>query len=327
MQPDFSAVLLTQSENGRVTADVKRIPSEDLPKGDVLVSIAYSDLNYKDGLALTGKNKVVRKYPMIPGIDFAGTVEESQSPNWYPGDEVILTGWGVGERHWGGYSELARVSSQWLVPLPGGMTHRDAMAYGTAGLTAMLSVMALEQRRIAKELPVVVTGASGGVGSVAVALLAANGYEVYASTGRQEESDFLKALGAAEVIGRFDAPTRPLESERWAGAVDTVGGDTLAALLAGTTYGGTVAACGLAGGITLPTSVFPFILRGVGLQGIDSVMCPIETRKEAWKRLHDEMPQTVLERLTSEISLTEVLTVGPSILDGTVRGRTVIRVK
>jgi acrylyl-CoA reductase (NADPH) len=310
---------------------LKDVPRDALPDGDVTVAVTYSSLNYKDGLAVTGQGRIVRSYPMVPGIDLAGTVLASESPDYKPGDEVVLTGWGVGERHWGGYAEMARVKSAWLVPLPRELTARQAMALGTAGFTAMLSVMALEEHGVGPHgRPVIVTGAAGGVGSVAVALLAQRGYTVAASTGRSELHDYLKGLGASEIIERaaLAAPsTRPLESERWGGGVDTVGSTTLAAVLRTTAYGGSVAACGLAGGNDLPTTVLPFILRAVNLLGIDSVLCPPDRRRTAWERLARDVPSDTLNRITQVAPLADVPRLAGEILQGRVRGRVIIDVR
>src|SRR5581483_7180949 len=276
MPTDTFKALVVDQRDGQISAAIQELGLEALPAGDVLVDVAYSSLNYKDGLAITGRGKIIRQFPMAPGIDFAGTVAESQHPAYQPGDQVVLTGWGVGERHWGGMSQKARVKGDWLVPLPEGLTLEQSMAIGTAGFTAMLCVMALEAQGIVPGRELAVTGAAGGVGSVAVALLARQGHAVVASTGRAAERDYLAALGAREVIGRLPAEGKPLESERWGGAIDTVGGATLAAVLRALAYGGSVAACGNAGGVELNTTVFPFILRGVSLLGIESVMCPAE---------------------------------------------------
>jgi acrylyl-CoA reductase (NADPH) len=286
-------------------------------------------VNYKDGLAVTGKAPVVRRFPMIAGIDLAGTVEQSSHPQWKPGDKVICDGWGMGETHLGAYAEKARVKGDWLVRLPEGMSARDAMAIGTAGYTAMLSVLALERHGLTpKHGPVVVTGAAGGVGSVAIAVLSRLGYSVIASTGRMSEAPYLKALGAAEVIDRneLSGPAKPLARERWAGGIDSVGSTTLANLLSMTKYGGAIAACGLAAGMDLPTSVAPFILRGVCLLGIDSVMCPIEQRKTAWSRLASDLDRAKLAEITHEIGLDGVIDAGARILAGQVRGRIVVKI-
>ncbi len=302
---------------------------KDLMDGDVTVRVEYSTVNYKDGLAITGKAPVVRRFPMIAGVDLAGTVESSSHPNWKPGDKVILNGWGIGETHLGAYSDKARVKGDWLVRLPASMTTHDAMAIGTAGYTAMLSIMALERAGLEPSRgPMIVTGAAGGVGSVAIALFAKLGYSVIASTGRPEDADYLKGLGATEVIERKEltAPPRPLGKERWAGGVDVVGSTTLANVLSMTRYGGAVAACGLAGGMDLPTTVAPFILRGVSLLGIDSVMCPLPLRQEAWRRLETDLDPAMIEAMTSEIGLADVIAAGQSIVEGRVRGRIVVKI-
>jgi acrylyl-CoA reductase (NADPH) len=293
------------------------------------VRVEWSTLNYKDGLALTGRAPVVRRFPMIAGIDFAGTVEQSSHPQWKAGDNVVCTGWGMGETHLGAYAEKARVKGDWLVALPQGLSARDAMAIGTAGFTAMLAVLALEKQGISpKSGPVVVTGAAGGVGSVATAVLSKLGYHVIASTGRAAEARYLKELGAAEVIDRneLSVPAKPLAKERWAGGIDSVGSITLANLLSMTKYGGAVAACGLAAGMDLPTSVAPFILRGVCLLGIDSVMCPLEPRKAAWQRLASDLDRSKLTEITKEIPLDQVIGWGPKILAGETRGRVVVKI-
>ena len=322
--------LVVDQHDGAVEAAVRELSDDALPEGEVVVRVAYSSLNYKDGLAVLGRNKIVRHYPMVPGVDLAGTVEQSASPAYRPGDPVVLTGWGVGERHWGGYAQKARVRADWLVPLPEGLTARQAMAIGTAGFTAMMCVMALEDHRVTPGgRPVVVTGAAGGVGSTAVSLLASRGYSVAASTGRAELHDYLRSLGASQVVGREDisGPTdRPLLSERWAGAVDTVGGETLAGLLRSMAYGSSVAACGLAGGSALSTTVMPFILRGVNLLGIDSVMCPRERRLQVWDRLVRELRPDRLDEMTQMIPLGEVEAWAHQILQGRVRGRVVVDV-
>ena len=283
----FKAIRIDKADKG-TTATLTQFDEAELMDGDVTVKVEWSTLNYKDGLALTGKAPVVRRFPMIAGIDFAGTVEQSSHPQWKPGDAVICTGWGMGETHLGAYAEKARVKGDWLVGLPPGLSARDAMAIGTAGFTAMLAVLALEKHGLTPASgPVVVTGAAGGVGSVATAVLAKLGYHVIASTGRLAEADYLKSLGAAEIIDRneLSGPAKPLAKERWAGGIDSVGSNTLANLLSMTRYGGAIAACGLAAGMDLPSSVAPFILRGVCLLGIDSVMCPLPARKAAWSRL------------------------------------------
>lgn len=323
----FKALVLRQADKQTV-ARLETLSTADLPDGDVLVAVEYSGLNYKDGLAVTGKGKIVRRFPLVPGIDLAGTVLESASPDYKPGDKVVLTGWGVGERYWGGYSQRQRVRSDWLVPLPSGLDTRQAMAIGTAGFTAMLCVLALEQAGVspAADKPVLVTGASGGVGSVAVALLAHLGYQVTAVTGRPENQDYLRTLGASGFVGREEmaAPARPLETQRWVGAVDTVGGKILARVLAEIDYGGSVAACGLAGGTELPTTVMPFILRGVALLGVDSVMCPLPRRRQSWARLAQDLPVERLEHITQPATLEQVPRLAEEILAGKVRGRVVI---
>jgi acrylyl-CoA reductase (NADPH) len=324
----FKAIVIEKAD-GATRATLADFDEANLMDGDVTVRVEYSTLNYKDGLAITGKAPVVRRFPMIAGIDFAGTVEASSSPAWKAGDKVVLNGWGCGETHLGAYGAKARVKGDWLVRLPEGMRAREAMAIGTAGYTAMLAVMALERHGLAPEQgPIAVTGAAGGVGSVAVALLSKRGFTVHAVTGRAQEADYLKGLGAAEVIDRkeLSGPAKPLAKERWAGAVDAVGSTTLANLLSMTRYGGAVAACGLAGGMDLPTSVAPFILRGVCLYGIDSVMCPLPRRKEAWTKLASELDRQKLAAMTREIGLSEVIGVAPEILAGQVRGRIVVKV-
>ena len=325
----FKAVVVEKSDAGQ-TVRLKDFDERDLTDGDVTVAVEYSTLNYKDGLALTGKSPVVRRFPMIAGIDFAGTVESSSHPSWKPGDKVILNGWGLGETHLGAYAEKARVKGDWLVRLPASMSARDAMAVGTAGYTAMLCVMALERGGIVPARGgILVTGAAGGVGSVAVALLGKLGFHVIASTGRPSEADYLKGLGAAEVIERTELTGTPraLGKERWAGAVDAVGSTTLANVLSMTRYGGVVAACGLAGGMDLPTTVAPFILRGVSLIGIDSVMCPLPLRQEAWRRLETDLDRGKIASMISEIGLNDVIGAGPRILEGGVRGRIVVKVR
>jgi acrylyl-CoA reductase (NADPH) len=324
----FKAIVIEKADGG-TKATLSDFDEANLMDGDITVRVDCSTLNYKDGLALTGKAPVVRRFPMIAGIDFAGTVEASSNPAWKPGDQVILNGWGLGETHLGAYAEKARVKGDWLVRLPASMSAREAMAIGTAGYTAMLCVMALERHGLRPELgPIAVTGAAGGVGSVAVAILAKRGFTVHAVTGRAQESDYLKSLGAAELVDRTELadPPKPLAKERWAGAVDVVGSATLANLLSMTRYGGAVAACGLAGGMDLPASVAPFILRGVCLYGIDSVMCPMERRREAWKRLETDLDRQKLAAMTREVGLSEVLTMAPKILAGQVRGRIVVKI-
>ncbi len=324
----FKAIRIDKTDKGTV-ATPTQFDEAELMEGDVTVRVEWSTVNYKDGLAVTGKAPVVRRFPMIAGIDLAGTVEQSSHPQWKPGDKVICDGWGLGETHLGAYAEKARVKGDWLVRLPEGMSPRDAMAIGTAGYAAMLSVLALERQGLTpKHGPVVVTGAAGGVGSVAIAVLSKLGYSVIASTGRMSEAPYLKALGAAEVIDRneLSGPAKPLARERWAGGIDSVGSTTLANLLSMTKYGGAIAACGLAAGMDLPTSVAPFILRGVCLLGIDSVMCPIEQRKTAWSRLAGDLDRTKLAEITHEIGLDGVIDAGARILAGQVRGRIVVKI-
>ena len=324
----FKAVVIEKTDGG-TRAALTDFEEADLMDGDVTVRVEYSTLNYKDGLALTGKAPVVRRFPMIAGIDFAGTVESSSHPAWKPGDKVVLNGWGCGETHLGGYAEKARVKGDWLVPLPNTMSAREAMAIGTAGFTAMLAVMALERHGLRPASgPVAVTGAAGGVGSVAIAILSKLGFAVHAVTGRSHEADFLKGLGADEIVDRKElaGPAKPLARERWAGAVDAVGSTTLANLLSMTRYGGAVAACGLAGGMDLPASVAPFILRGVCLYGIDSVMCPLDRRREAWKRLESDLDRQKLAMITREIGFSDVFGVAPDLLAGKVRGRIVVKI-
>ncbi len=324
----FKAIRIDKAEKG-TTAALTQFDEAELMEGDVTVAIEWSALNYKDGLAVTGKAPVVRRFPMIAGIDLAGTVEQSTHPQWKAGDKVICTGWGMGETHLGAYAAKARVKGDWLVGLPATMSTRDAMAIGTAGFTAMLAVLALEGHGLApKDGPIVVTGAAGGVGSVAVAVLSRLGYHVIASTGRIAEAGYLKSLGAAEVIDRSElsGPAKPLARERWAGGIDSVGSTTLANLLSMTKYRGAIAACGLAAGMDLPGSVAPFILRGVCLLGIDSVMCPIELRKTAWNRLAGDLDRGKLTEITHEIVLDEVIEAGARILAGEVRGRIVVKI-
>jgi acrylyl-CoA reductase (NADPH) len=324
----FKAIVVDKAEGGQ-TVKLTDFDDKDLMDGDVTVRIEYSTVNYKDGLAVTGKAPVVRRFPMIAGVDFAGTVEASTHSAWKPGDKVILNGWGLGETHLGAYAQKARVKGDWLVRLPASMSMRDAMAIGTAGYTAMLSVMALERAGITPERgPVIVTGAAGGVGSVAVAVLAKLGYAVVASTGRTAEAAYLKGLGASEVIDRkeLSGPARPLAKERWAGGIDAVGSTTLANVLSMTRYGGAVAACGLAGGMDLPGSVAPFILRGVCLLGIDSVMCPLALRQEAWRRLEGDLSRDKIASMTTEIGLADVIEAGRRIVEGQVRGRIVVKI-
>jgi acrylyl-CoA reductase (NADPH) len=324
----FKAIRIDKAEKG-TTAALVQFDEADLMEGDVTVRVEWSTLNYKDGLAVTGKAPVVRRFPMIAGIDFAGTVEQSSHPRWKAGDRVICNGWGLGETHLGAYAEKARVKGDWLVALPDGISARDAMAIGTAGYTAMLAVLALEHHGLApSQGPVVVTGAAGGVGSVAISILSKLGYHVIASTGRVSEAGYLRDLGAAEVIDRneLSGAAKPLAKERWAGGVDSVGSTTLANLLSMTSYRGAIAACGLAAGMDLPTSVAPFILRGVCLLGIDSVMCPIGLREIAWKRLGTDLEAGKLSEITHEIGLNGVIEAGARILAGQVRGRIVVKI-
>ena len=324
----FKAYVIEKAEKGP-TGALTEFDEANLMDGDVTIRVEYSTVNYKDGLAVTGAAPVVRRFPMIAGIDLAGTVESSDNPNWKAGDKVILNGWGLGETHLGAYSEKARVKGDWLVGLPAGMSARDAMAIGTAGYTAMLAVMALERHGLKPDSgPIVVTGAAGGVGSVAVAILARLGFTVIASTGRPQEADYLKGLGASEILDRneLSAPAKPIAKERWAGGIDSVGSTTLANLLSMTRYGGAIAACGLAGGMDLPGSVAPFILRGVCLYGIDSVMCPLPKRNEAWKRLEKDLDRQKLAAMTTEIGLSELPDAAAKILKGQVRGRIVVKI-
>jgi acrylyl-CoA reductase (NADPH) len=324
----FKAMVIEKTDSG-TRAALADFDEANLMDGDVTVAVDYSTLNYKDGLAITGKAPVVRRFPMIAGVDFAGTVTSSSHPAWQPGDKVICNGWGLGETHLGAYAQTARVKGDWLVRLPATISAREAMAIGTAGYTAMLSVMALERHGLTPaDGPVAVTGAVGGVGSVAVALLAKRGFSVSAVTGRAQEADYLKSLGASEIVERaaLTGPVKMLAKERWAGGIDSVGSTTLANLLSMTRYGGAVAACGLAGGMDLPSSVAPFILRGVCLYGIDSVMCPLPKRQEAWKRLETELDRQKLAEMTREIALTEVPEQAAAILAGQVRGRIVVKI-
>jgi acrylyl-CoA reductase (NADPH) len=324
----FRALVLHEA-GGKVGSRIEAVDEERLPEGEVTVAVEYSTLNYKDGMILQGQGRLVRAYPHVPGIDFAGTVETSQSPAFKPGDKVVLTGWRVGEMQWGGYAEKARVKAEQLVPLPPGLTTRQAMAIGTAGFTAMLAVIALEKHGLGLGSEVLVTGATGGVGSTAIALLSSLGHKVVASTGRTALRSYLEGLGAMEVIDRtvFAAPpSRPLDRERWDGAIDAVGSATLATILTQLKYRASVAACGLAGGNDLPTTVIPFLLRGVNLLGIDSVMCPREPRIEAWRRVTQDLPLDRLDRMIEEIPLSQVAELAPRILGGQLRGRTVIDV-
>ncbi|WJV67209.1 MDR family oxidoreductase [Pectobacteriaceae bacterium CE70] len=321
--------LVLEQQNGLFLSNIQDVSQEQLPDGNVTVDVEWSGINYKDALAITGKGKIIRQFPMVPGIDFAGTVRQSETPDIIVGQSVILTGWGVGENHWGGMAEQARVKGEWLVTLPEGLTSRQAMIIGTAGLTAMLCVMALEDGGITPECgEVVVTGASGGVGSTAVALLTALGYRVTAISGRAGNTDYLHRLGAKQVLDRneFTGDTRPLEKQRWAGAIDTVGNKVLATLLAQMDYNATIAACGLAGGIALPTTVMPFILRNVRLQGVDSVMAPLPRRQQAWQRLATLLPASFYEQVTQEITLEQVSETASALLENRVTGRIVVRI-
>ncbi len=326
----FRALVVEKDESGNTHAAVQELDDSRLPDGDVTVSVEYSTVNYKDGLCIGPGGGLVRTYPHVPGIDFAGTVESSDDPRYAPGDKVVLTGWRVGEAYWGGYATKARVKADWLVPLPEGLSTRDAMAVGTAGLTAMLAVMALEAHGLKPgQGPVLVTGAAGGVGSVATALLASNGYEVAAVTGRPETEDYLRDLGASTIVPRAElAETvkKPLESETWAGCVDAVGGAMLARVLGQMKYGGSVAAVGLAGGAALPATVVPFLLRAVNILGIDSVMRPYEQRVEAWSRIANELPMDKLRAMIRPARLDDLPDLGAEILKGQVRGRVVVDV-
>ena len=325
----FKALVLKEA-GGKVSAAIQELDDSRLPAGDVTVAVEHSTLNYKDGLVLGGLGRLVRTYPHVPGVDFAGTVAASDNPAWKQGDKVILTGWRVGEAHWGGYAQKARVKGVWLVKLPAGITTKQAMAIGTAGFTSMLAVMALEAHGVAPGAgDVLVTGAAGGVGSVATAILAKLGHRVVASTGRAETHGYLRDLGAAEIIDRATIATpsgKPLDSERWAGCVDAVGGSTLAAILPQIRYRGSVAACGLAGGTKLETTVIPFLLRGVNLLGIDSVMCPKEVRQDAWRRLASDLPLGKLDAMIRMATLAELPALGPQIIAGKIQGRVVVDV-
>ena len=327
---NFTALLLEEN-NGKVSSEIKKLAIQDLPEGDVLVRVEYSDVNYKDGMVVKGVGGLVRDYPHIPGIDFAGIVEQSTHSRYKAGDKVVLTGWRVGESHWGGYSQMARVNGDWLVPLPENLTTKQAMAIGTAGLTSMLCIMALENHGINPESgPILVTGAAGGVGSVAVAILAQLGYSVSASTGREELHEYLTSLGASSIISRdalSEPAKRPLEKENWGGAIDTVGSTTLARLLTQINYGGSVAACGLAGGPKLETTVIPFLLRSINLLGIDSVMQPFENRVLAWDRVAKDLPINKLDTMVEVINLSGIRAIAPKILSGQVRGRLVVDLK
>jgi acrylyl-CoA reductase (NADPH) len=322
----FKAVLIERDDRP-YRATLVSLEPDRLPVGDVTVRVEYSTLNYKDALAITGRGPVVRQFPMVPGVDFAGTVTESANSACRVGDRVLLNGWGVGEHHWGGLAQLARVKGEWLIPLPAAFTQRQSMAIGTAGYTAMLCVMALERHGVAPDSgEILVTGAAGGVGSVAVAVLAKLGFRVVAVTGRPAEADFLKRLGAVEILDRaqFSSAGKPLAKERWAGAIDVVGSHTLANVCASTRYRGVVAACGLAGGMDFPATVAPFILRGVTLAGVDSVMCPRADRLEAWSRLTQDLDVDKLEMLTEDIGLSQVIDSATALMEGRIRGRVVV---
>ena len=328
MAERFRAVLISRDEDKKQSVEMTELGLDDLMEGDVVVAVEASTVNYKDGLAITGASPVVRRWPMIPGVDLAGRVLTSDHPDWKPGDKVILNGWGCGETHYGAYAERARLKGDWLVPLPDVFTAEQAMGIGTAGYTAMLSVLALEEAGMTPDKgPAIVTGASGGVGSFAVALLAAKGWHVIAATGRTSESDYLKGLGAAEIMDRAELSEKgkPLAKERWAAGIDSVGSHTLANVLSGTSYGGAIAACGLAQGPDLPTTVMPFILRGVSLLGIDSVMAPRERRLEAWQRLASDLDPKVIETIAMTVPFDEVIENARRILDGSIRGRVVVK--
>ena len=323
----FKALLLTQPAPRETHAECVELDEAQLPEGNVRVAVSHSTLNYKDGLAITGRSPIVRQFPMVPGIDFAGEVLESSDARYQPGDAVLLNGWGVGESHWGGLAQQARVKGDWLLHRPAGISAHDAMAIGTAGYTAMLCVLALQERGVTPASgPVLVTGANGGVGTIAIALLARLGFEVHASTGRPQEAAHLQALGASQIVerGSLSEPGKPMQKERWAAAVDSVGSHTLANVCASLRYGGCVAACGLAQGLDLPASVAPFILRGVALLGIDSVYAPVARREEAWRRLDAELPREVLASNTETIGLGEAAAVASRLLAGQVRGRVVV---
>jgi len=325
----FKAILLEESD-GKVSAKLTDLEESQLPEGDVTVAVEYSTLNYKDGLVLNGLGRLVRTYPHVPGVDFAGSVLESSHTDYKKGDKVVLTGWRVGEAHWGGYAQKARVKGDWLVPLPEGLTARQAMAVGTAGFTAMLAVMALEEHGVTPDSgEVLVTGAAGGVGSVSVAILSKLGYAIAASTGRAETHDYLRSLGATTLVDRAEIAEpsgRPLDKERWAGCIDSVGGSTLACVLPQIAYGGSVAAVGLAGGNKLDTTVIPFLLRGVNLLGIDSVACPLKRRLAAWERIVADLPVEKLDSLSREVALEALPDLAASILKGGIQGRTVVNV-
>ncbi len=330
MADKFKAIQVSRDEEKKQSVNVVELTNDDLMEGDVTVAVEATTVNYKDGLAITGKSPVIRHWPMVPGIDLVGTVLESASSEFSAGDKVLLNGFGVGEVHWGGYAERARLKSDWLIALPSGIEPKQAMGVGTAGYTAMLCVMALERYGITPASgPIVVTGANGGVGSVAISILSKLGFHVIASTGRVDESDFLKELGASEIIDRAELSQagRPLGKERWAGGVDAVGSHTLANLLAQTNYGGAIAACGLAQGFDLPATVMPFILRGVALLGVDSVMASKELRKQAWSRIATDLDMSKLQALTTEIGFNDIIQTATDIVDGKVRGRVIVDMK
>lgn len=327
MSETFKAILVSRDEDKKQSVSVAELGKDDLMEGDVTLRVEATTVNYKDGLAITGRSPVVRHWPMVPGIDMAGTVVDSGSADFSKGDKVLLNGWGVGETHWGAYAGLARVNADWLIPLPDGLSPQQAMGVGTAGYTAMLCVMALERHGLTPaDGPAVVTGANGGVGSVAVSVLSKLGWEVIAATGRTQEADFLKGLGASEIIDRAELSEagRPLGKERWAAGVDSVGSHTLANLLAQTKYGGAIAACGLAQGFDLPATVMPFILRGVALLGVDSVMAPKERRIEAWNRIVADLDMAKLDQITTTIGFDDIVQTAHDILDGKVRGRVIV---
>ena len=322
------AILIQKNEQGYYV-NLATINKDQLPEGDVTVNVTYSSINYKDALAITGKSPVIRQFPMVPGIDLVGNVIESSSPHYHIGDLVLLNGWGVGEKHWGGLAEIARLNSNWLIPLPKNLTAKHAMAIGTAGYTAMLCVMALEQNGIMPQSgKIIVTGANGGVGSYAVAILSRLGYHVIASTGRPEESNYLTTiLGAKEIIHReeLSSPSKPLLKERWIAGIDTVGSTTLVNVCASTCYDGIIAACGLAQGIDFNATVAPFILRGITLAGLDSVMCPYQKRVTAWQRLADIMDEAIIDKISTEITLDQVITSANALIKGKIRGRLVVK--
>lgn len=324
----FKALVIDRpDEDADLVVEIRQLEVDDLPEGDVLVDVAYSSINYKDALAVTGTGKIARSFPMVPGIDLAGTVSGSTSSQFKPGDKVLLTGWGVGERHWGGLAQKARLKSEWLLPIPAGLDAEKAMILGTAGLTAMLCVMRLQEAGVKpSDGKVLVTGAAGGVGSIAVLLLAQLGYHVVAVTGRSRTHSYLEDLGAKEFVSRSDMSdaARPLESQKWAGAIDVAGGDILARVLAEMDYDGVVVACGLAASFKLPTTVMPFILRGVSLLGVDSVLCPMERRRVAWERLAKEMPESAYAKIGQVVPLEEVKQVAQEVIEGKIQGRVLV---